>query len=101
MSVLRISLGDFDFGAANSLTTEENILFWLIWFIIVCMTCIIFLNFIIAEASESYARVKEKLTEEIFKAKAALVTEAELMHPDWAKTPEMLPQYVVIRVMDT
>jgi len=65
------------------------------------MTCIIFLNFIIAEASESYARVKERLDEEIYKAKAALVTEAELMHPDCAKTKEMLPQYVVIRHMDT
>jgi hypothetical protein len=65
------------------------------------MTCIIFLNFIIAEASESYARVKDRLDEEIVKAKAALVTEAELMHPDWAKTKDMLPQYVIIRHMDT
>jgi hypothetical protein len=53
-STLRISIGDFDFEAANYLTKYENCLYWFIWLIVVIVTCIIFLNFIIAEASASY-----------------------------------------------
>jgi hypothetical protein len=59
LACLRVSMGDFDFGGAGMLTVEENILFFVLWAIIVLVTCIVFLNFIIAEASESYARVKE------------------------------------------
>ena len=62
MSTLRIAMGDFDFGAANFLTPNENILYWVIWLMVVTMTCIIFLNFIIAEASASYEKVKSNLT---------------------------------------
>jgi len=70
LTVLRTSLGDFDFGGSTFLTEEENYIFWLIWFFIVVSTCIIFLNFIIAEASASYENVKERLEAEIMKAKA-------------------------------
>lgn len=41
------------------------------------MTCIIFLNFIIAEASNSYAVVKESLTALTMKERASLIAEAE------------------------
>ena len=61
MSTLRIAMGDFDFGAANFLTPSENILYWVIWLMVVIMTCIIFLNFIIAEASASYEKVVSNL----------------------------------------
>jgi hypothetical protein len=61
VSTLRIAMGDFDFGASMFLTPQENILYWLIWLMVVVMTCIIFLNFIIAEASASYEKVKENL----------------------------------------
>ena len=43
------------------------------------MTCIIFLNFIIAEASASYEKVKENLTAMINKEKSQLIGEAEQM----------------------
>ena len=61
MSTLRIAMGDFDFGAANFLTPAENALYWIIWLMVVVMTCIIFLNFIIAEASASYEKVAAEL----------------------------------------
>jgi len=51
---LRYSLGDFDFDASTELDTKENYLYWIIWFLTVVMTCVVFLNFIIAEASNSY-----------------------------------------------
>jgi hypothetical protein len=64
ISTLRISMGDFDFGAANFLTPAENGIYWAIWLMVVIMTCIIFLNFIIAEASASYEKIKENLVSE-------------------------------------
>lgn len=59
LACLRVSMGDFDFSGPGLLSTQENILFFVLWLTIVLVTCIVFLNFIIAEASESYARVKE------------------------------------------
>ena len=76
-STLRISMGDFDFGAANYLPPAENRIYWGIWLMVVVMTCIIFLNFIIAEASASYEKVKENLVSQINKEKSTMVGEAE------------------------
>ena len=50
-------MGDFDFGGLDYLTEYEATLFWLIWFFIILLSNIIFLNFIIAEASASYENV--------------------------------------------
>ena len=97
INVLRTSLGDFDFGASEYLTPSENILFWFIWFFIVVLTCVVFLNFIIAEASASYDKIKSRLDAEIFKAKADLITEAENMTFERFKSKEMLPKYIIIR----
>lgn len=55
-------MGEFDFDGANYLEPEENQLYIFCWFLIVTVTCIIFLNFIIAEASASYEKVKENLS---------------------------------------
>ena len=101
MNVLRISLGDFDFGAATHLSSEENTLFWFIWLSIVLASCVVFLNFIIAEASASYEQVKERLDAEIFKSKAELVSEAQFMMFENSKTVRVLPQYIVVRSADT
>lgn len=55
MATIRISMGDFAaIDAADFLTKEENYLFWFIWLLTAILTCIIFLNFIVAEASASY-----------------------------------------------
>ena len=35
----------------------DNVMFWIIWVLSVTLTSIIFLNFIIAEASASYSKV--------------------------------------------
>jgi hypothetical protein len=78
-STLRMAIGDFDFEASMYLKPHENLLYWLIWLMVVVMTCIIFLNFIIAEASASYEKVKLNLVAMINKEKASLVAEAEGM----------------------
>lgn len=52
---VRISMGDFAvIAAADYLPETQNYLFWLIWLLTVILTCIVFLNFIVAEASNSY-----------------------------------------------
>ena len=101
MSVLRTSLGDFDFGGSTYLTEGENILFWLIWFLIVTATCIVFLNFIIAEASASYENVKDRLEAEIVKARSNMIAEADSLGINSLKTKEKYPRYIVIRSIET
>jgi hypothetical protein len=67
---------------------------------VVIITCIIFLNFIIAEASASYENVKENLDALKNKEKAALIAEAEMMMPDNRKNPSTFPPFIVIRFED-
>jgi len=58
VSTVRLSMGDFAaIDAADSLNKDENLLFWFIWGVTVVVTCIIFLNFIVAEASAVYTKV--------------------------------------------
>jgi len=55
---MRISMGDFAIiAAAEFLTPIENYMFWVVWLLAVVVQCIIFLNFIVAEASNSYEEV--------------------------------------------
>ena len=55
---LRMSIGDNSLiEAAKKLGPAENRLFWILWLLGVVITSIIFLNFIVAEASGSYAKV--------------------------------------------
>lgn len=61
------------------------------------MTCIIFLNFIIAEASASYQKVKDQLVAMINKEKASLIAEAEGMYFESKKDNKKFPKYIVIR----
>ena len=100
MSTLRIAMGDFDFEASTYLTPQENALYWLIWLMVVVMTCIIFLNFIIAEASASYEKVKENLVAMINKEKSALIGEAEGMIWRRSKDDQAFPRYVIIREIE-
>lgn len=78
---MRISMGDYDFDGANDLKDVENIVYWICWLLMVTITCIIFLNFIIAEASNSYTNVMDTLDAQILKERASLIKEAEEMLP--------------------
>ena len=75
-----MSMGDFAaIDDSMSLQEAETITFWILWLLTVIVTCIIFLNFIVAEASASYSRVVETLNEVIWMEKAALIAESEDM----------------------
>ena len=54
--------------------------------IIVLVLSIVFLNFIIAEASASYEKVAGELTSYIMKQKATLIAESEELIPEWMKS---------------
>ena len=59
-SVMRISMGDFGIIAGvDYLEEADNIMFWVIWLVTVVLTAVIFMNFIVAEASNSYNEVSE------------------------------------------
>jgi len=82
LTTLRLSLGDFspDFmliQTNNVAFKAEHILFWIVWVVMVIFSALIFLNFIIAEVSESYAKVKENIGSLIYKERAGLINEAE------------------------
>ena len=71
---LRLSMGDFTaIDSSTELASPENIMFWMFWVLTVVITSIIFLNFIVAEASASYANVVDTLESVIQKEKAALI----------------------------
>ena len=103
LTTFRLSLGDFDFGVLDNpdkpLNTKQHILFWGIWSLMVCASLLIFLNFIIAEVSNSYGKVRERVDEEVQKGRASLISDVEstIGQEFRDKHPELFPQYVVIR----
>ena len=54
-------------------------MFWLMWVVAIIITNIIFLNFIVAEVSASYSKVTETLTAVIWRERASLIHEADIM----------------------
>jgi len=91
-------MGDFTLlGSAIFLEKKDNILMWFIWFITLLITNIIFLNFIVAEASAIYATVSENLENYIQQQRADLVAEAETLIPNWAKKEKWFPKYLITR----
>lgn len=60
LTTLRLSLGDFDFSILDEpgLNFRQHVLFWITWVVMVFFSSLIFLNFIIAEVSNSYENVR-------------------------------------------
>ena len=92
-----MSMGDFGFDNATLLDERENQIYWFVWYLIVVVCCIIFLNFIIAEASASYEKVSESLIPTILSEKACLICEADEMTLNIYKNSNKFPKYIVIR----
>ena len=71
------------------------------WFLVVLLTCIVFLNFIIAEASNSYSNVMDRLEAMTNKEKSSLISEAEDIMFDNSKDNKKLPKYMIVRSIET
>lgn len=103
LAVFRLSLGDFDFTLLDTAKlTKTHILFWCIWLLMVLFTALIFLNFIIAEVSNSYTRVRENVFSFIYKERAKLISEAEeLLSKKYKKrNKDSFPHYIIVRQLE-
>jgi len=101
-SVFRLSIGDQSLiGSTLNLTETETWLFWMLWVLAIILTNVIFLNFIVAEASASYTKVTETLNAVIWQERASMIHEAECMTRRKNKSKEKFPPYLVIRSLDT
>lgn len=84
---LRLSMGDFgSIDFTKKLTQPENWIFWFIWILTVIITNVVFLNFIVAEASASYTAVTDTLDAVIQKERANMIRESETMSLKKKKT---------------
>jgi len=92
MCALRLSLGDFDFSvlSGHNLSTAQHWMFWIIWTIMVIFSSLIFLNFIIAEVSNSYAVISENIATLVYKERAGLIFEIERSFSDYSKKNDKL-----------
>ena len=80
--MFRNAMGDFDtINKSLFLNDKENVIFWFMFLLFLIVGNIVFLNFVIAEAGNSYNKVKANLEEFIMQEKSALIDEAELMIP--------------------
>jgi len=96
-----MSMGDFSaIGAQKTLNAVESKIFWLLWLVTSIMTCIIFLNFVVAEACASYARVKEYLGAVIQREKAVLIAESEEMSMNCMRNKTKYPKYLIVRKLE-
>jgi hypothetical protein len=81
--VLRQSIGDYDTSSIIEGTEEFKILAWLLWFLILVIGNIVFMNFIIAVVSESYENCMQQKTQLIYSAKLEMIEECEDLMPEW------------------
>lgn len=73
---LRTSLGDNDIDQQFS---EQKILFWIIWLLIMVVGNIVLMNFIIAVVSSSYSECMTKSDAQSYKVKVDMIVEREQM----------------------
>jgi len=64
-------------GEVPGMPREDCIMFWIVFVLSVGLTSIVFLNFIIAEASASYSKVIDDLEAIIAKERVNMISEAK------------------------
>ena len=99
IDTMQISLGEYEkvVERFKDVDSPHWASFWVIWGLIVLIMSIIFLNFIIAEASASYERVNKRLQEVIQRNKVGLINEAERMLPKHLRNNNNYPKYIIKR----
>lgn len=84
------------------MSTAGHWIFWFLWFVMVMITSLIFLNFIIAEVSNSYQKVKDDLDALMYKERAGLILEMENLttNQELESNKESFPKFIVCRRME-
>ena len=96
-----MSFGDGEFeGIPLMNSVEEVYTYWLIWYFSLFILNIVFLNFIVAELTNTYTEVSSSLIPLQQYGKAEMVSEIEMMFPDNYKNNKLFPKYIIIRDVD-
>jgi hypothetical protein len=97
---LRQAVGDTDTSTIIDGTRDYKILAWLLWFVILIVGNVVFMNFIIAVVSESYENCMEKKIQIIYHIKLEMIAEFESIMPDWVfERADWFPRFIIIRRM--
>ena len=79
---MRESIGDFDTDTfTNPDSTDLPLLSWILWFIVMLVGNVVFMNFIIAVVSESYEKCMQVMGAESYKSKLEMILECEKFMP--------------------
>ena len=81
IDTLRCSIGNFEVIKRVRQDVEHSIMFWGFWTAIVVLQVIILLNFIIADTTASYNKIRKILNEIVQQDKCSMLSEAEQMLP--------------------
>jgi hypothetical protein len=73
---LRTSLGDYDFDSFVK-NSDYDILTWIVWFEVMIVGNVVFMNFIIAVVSQSYENCMQSMTAQSFKVRVDMIMERE------------------------
>jgi len=94
---LRQSVGDYDSSSLVS-GSQFKILVWILWFLIMIVGNIVFMNFIIAVVSESYENCMERMVQSMQIAKLYMIEECESLLPKFCYDyPTWFPRYILLR----
>jgi len=96
---LRESIGDYDTQTIIDGTGGDfKILIWILWFVIIIVGNVVFMNFIIAVVSESYENCMERMIQSIQWAKLDMIEECENLMPlRYFENEELFPRYILVR----
>jgi hypothetical protein len=95
---LRQSIGDYDTSTLIEGSNEDfKNLVWILWFFIMIVGNIVFMNFIIAVVSESYENCMERMVQSIQSAKLEMIEECENLLPQRFFTEDNFPKYILVR----
>ena len=94
---MRESIGDYDTDTLTNLdATNFPILAWSLWFIVMLVGNIVFMNFIIAVVSESYEKCMQSMNAESYRSKLDMIIECEHFMPDSWRIKKWFPDYIIM-----
>jgi hypothetical protein len=95
---LRQSIGDGDTSTLIDNTEKYKILVWIVWFIILVVGNVVFMNFIIAVVGSAYSECVEKREKCIQMAKLQMISECENLLPDFCiRYDKWFPRFIISR----
>jgi hypothetical protein len=98
LMAFRTSLGDFDVDSYKDQSSLLVVVTWILWFLAVVISNLIFMNFIIAVISESYSNVMQNVVQESYRVKAQMIAERELHFVESDLANEVyFPKYLIVR----